>query len=236
MTAPLVLPLPALVPQGELAMFELARLVKAKAITGFYRAKSLRLIDAWQDRGDLTAAGWRFVARIIRDAQPPGSTRTIPPVPNNERGPWWTDTTPPRQSLRGIKSGIVRRHREADRDEAIVKARNRGITIAAIAEHFRLSTRTIYRILARARHGVDISRRTIASTAAVIWDVSKIFRRQPRVTRTILENDATHASHAESAPADRPDSARQGVPGGFDGASRPAGADPPPHHGARRRE
>jgi len=54
--------------------------------------------------------------------------------------------------------GGIRRLLAAPRDEAVLRRRAEGVAIEALAREFRLSRRTVFRILAKARERSDLAR------------------------------------------------------------------------------
>ena len=103
------------------------------------------LLKAWSD-GGWTRRQAAKVRVILSRADPrPGERRAIPPAAYDDGCPWWIDTRPERQALRGRKSGIVRRWRTRERDELIHRWYRRGKrTVAEMAAHFGMSRQGIY--------------------------------------------------------------------------------------------
>lgn len=156
--------------------------------------------NGWTDRQTRMAAALLSNAR-----QAHGHMETLPPVPFTRGGPWWKDTTPHRQALRGIKSGNNRRYRTRDRDIAIERHyRTRKHTQKQLARHHGLSERQIRRIITRiATNTIDISRRTIASTTELLV----------KNVRDFLSKGGADTNHSEDACFSIPHAKRSDIHG-----------------------
>ena len=155
---------------GEDAVIRLGQMLEAGRLDRRAALHAKSILHAWS-RQELTDRQYRKVQALIGTAAPrPGETRSLPPVPYKSGEGWWQDTSPARQALRGIKSGIVRRWKTRERDETICRLRRlAGKTVAALATLYGLCERQIRNILRREREGVDMSRRTRAPSVSVLW-------------------------------------------------------------------
>ena len=144
------------------------------------------LLRAWSsDRGWTPRQAAK--AAVILDK----AGRPVPPSTHTRGDPWWFDTRPERQALRGRKSGIMRRWRERERDELIDRWYHRGIhTVAEMAEHFGLTRQAIYHVLHRVVSAplprlAAIVKRTIENVP-VLGIPSAVRGREPRIWTSLM--------------------------------------------------
>lgn len=121
---------------------------EAGVVPDAHAARSL--LKVWSSDDGWTPAQRRLAfVLVLRSAPIAGEVAAMPPVPYTRGGPWQADMRPERQSLRGRKSGIVRRWRTRDRDRLIHDMRRRGATLAVIAARVKLTRQGVHYVLKR---------------------------------------------------------------------------------------
>ncbi len=143
-------------PAGYLDIEPLARAVRSPALTDRDRHCARSLVEQWSRReGELTRRQWRMAHVLERKAgstpEPGRGGYVLVKAPESR---WWFDTSSHRQSCRGRKSGLARRHATRDRDAKIARWINRGrYTVRQVARHVGLSIGAVSAIASRARGG-----------------------------------------------------------------------------------
>lgn len=152
---------------------------------------SRSLLVAWSSDEGWTSAQARLAARLIHEATPQeGHERAVAPFAYTMGGPWYRDTRPERQALRGRKSGIVRRWRTRERDRRIRRLRDDGLSLAEIGEIVGLAKSTVHHILTRVVSDplprLAAVRRTIVNMQVRIPDA--VLERVPGRTTSVFKS------------------------------------------------